>query len=278
MRIGRIRSDPPDRSLRVRLRAGFHRAGLRRRGEDAAVGQIASGWSAAQVRGEENASGSAALTLEDVTVRRGNAVLLDTVTCQMPIGVCTVLVGPSGAGKSTLLRLLNRLDEPTSGTVRLHGVPLPSVDVLALRHRVGLVAQQPVMLADRVLDDLRVGCPDLDRREAAALLERVHLPAGLLGRGTADLSGGEAQRVCLARALAVGPQVLLLDEPTAALDAASAAAINGVVRDLVSDGLTVVLVSHDIAQARGLAGHALVLRGGRLVEHGPVRDIAYLTE
>src|SRR4051794_33685361 len=98
-----------------------------------------------------------AFTLEHVTVRRGGAVLLDAVTCQIPSGACTALVGPSGAGKSTLLRLLTRLEDPPAGTVRFRGEPLPALDVLALRRRATLVGQQPVLLTDTVVDDLRVG-------------------------------------------------------------------------------------------------------------------------
>jgi putative ABC transport system ATP-binding protein len=206
--------------------------------------------------------------LESVTVRRDAAVLLDAVTCQIPAGMCTALIGPSEAGKSTLLRLLNRLEEPTTGTVRFHGEPLPALDVLALRRRVTLAGQQPVLLTDTVLGDLRVGRPDLAEHRAARLLEQVRLPATMLHRGTTGLSGGEAQRVCLARALAVEPEVLLLDEPTSALDAASAKAVERITTDLVADGLTVVLVSHNTGQARHLSDHVLVLRGGRLAERG----------
>lgn len=216
--------------------------------------------------------------LDRVTVRRGDAVVLDAVTGEIPAGKCTAVVGRSGAGKSTLLRLLNRLAEPTSGRILLHGRPLPEVDVLALRRRVGLVAQTPVLLTDRVIDDLRVGRGDLGEEQAAALLERAGLPAVMLGRATAGLSGGEAQRVCLARALAVQPEVLLADEPASALDPASAAAVEAAVTGLVASGTAVVLVSHDAAQARRLADEVLVLDRGRLIEHGPTRIINYLRE
>ena len=217
-------------------------------------------------------------TLEQVTVRRGAAVVLDAVTCQIPAGTCTAVVGRSGAGKSTLLRLLNRLAEPASGRILLDGRPLAELDVLALRRRVGLVAQTPVLLTDRVLDDLRVGCPDLREDQAAALLERAGLPAAMLHRATAGLSGGEAQRVCLARALAVGPAVLLADEPTSALDPHSAAAVEAALNDLTAAGTTVVLVSHNAAQARRLASEVLVLDHGRLAERGPAGLVNYLRE
>ncbi|EST35080.1 ABC transporter ATP-binding protein [Streptomyces roseochromogenus] len=219
-----------------------------------------------------------AFALDQVTVRRGDATLLEEITCAIPASACTALVGPSGAGKTTLLRLLNRLEEPTTGTVTFQDRPLPAWNVLTLRRRVTLVGQQPVLLTDTVMDDLRVGRPDLDRHEAATLLDRAHLPAAYLDRPTTNLSGGEAQRVCLARALAVTPQALLLDEPTSALDAVGTAAVEGVVRDLVADGLTVVLVSHNTAQARRVSDHVLVLDHGHLVDQGEAHRVDYLKE
>jgi putative ABC transport system ATP-binding protein len=217
----------------------------------------------------------AAFELERVSVRRGDTLVLDDITCQIDSGTATALVGASGAGKTTLLRLLNRLEEPASGVVRLHGEPLPSLNVLELRRKVGLVGQQPVLLTDTVLEDLRVGRPDLTEDQAVELLERVHLPVAMLTRATTGLSGGEAQRVCLARALAVGSQVLLLDEPTSALDAPSALVVERTIQGLIAGGLTVVLVSHDSAQARRVAEQAIVLDAGRLAEQGPAEQTAY---
>ena len=176
-------------------------------------------------------------SLDAVTVRRRDALPLDDVTVDLHEGVLTSLVGPSGAGKSTLLRLLNRLEEPSAGTVALHGQRLPSYDVLALRRRVGMLQQAPVLLEPSVLADLRLGRPSLSPDEAAVLLTRVGLePSLFLDRPTEGLSGGEAQRVCLARALAVGPEVVLLDEPTSALDSFAAATVESAVRGLLADG------------------------------------------
>jgi putative ABC transport system ATP-binding protein len=215
------------------------------------------------------------LALEDVSVVRAGATVLDRVTATFPAGRCTAVAGPSGAGKSTLLRLLDRLLEPTSGRVLFHGRPLPSYDVLEVRRRVGLLQQAPIVLGKTVLADLRTGRPQLSPDEAVALLGRAGLDVPL-DRVTADLSGGEAQRLCLARALAVGPEVLLLDEPTSALDAIAAQAVERVVRALVSDGLSAVLVSHDLRQARRLADDVVVLEHGRVVEAGPAAESAYL--
>jgi putative ABC transport system ATP-binding protein len=215
-------------------------------------------------------------TLDAITVTRGPVRLLDAVSGCVEAGRCTAVVGPSGAGKTTLLRVLNRLEDPTTGRVLLDGRPLGEMDVLELRRRVGLVAQRPVLLTDRGADELRVGCGDLSAERSLALLQRVGLPAEFAARRTAGLSGGEAQRLCLARALAVAPEVLLLDEPTSALDGLTATLIADLARDHVASGGTVVLVSHDLAVVRRVAHHVLVLDAGRLTGSGPPAEIDYL--
>jgi putative ABC transport system ATP-binding protein len=116
-------------------------------------------------------------TLDAITVTRGPVRLLDGVSGCIEMGRCTAVVGPSGAGKSTLLRVLNRLEDPTVGRVLLDGKPIGEMDVPALRRRVGLVAQRPVLLTDRVADELRVGRLDLAAERSLTLLQRVGLPA-----------------------------------------------------------------------------------------------------
>jgi UDP-glucose/iron transport system ATP-binding protein len=216
--------------------------------------------------------------LDRVGVRRGEAVLLDAVPATIAAGRCTVIVGPSGAGKSTLLRLLNRLIDPTSGRVLYQGVPLLELDVLTLRRRVGLVGQRPTLITGTVLEELRVGRRDLTEAQARDLLDEAGLPPEFVRRRTGELSGGEAQRVCLARALALRPEALLLDEPTSALDRAGAAEVERAVSGLRAEGRTVVLVSHDAAQARRIADEVLVLRAGRLVEQGSPHGVRYLAD
>ena len=214
--------------------------------------------------------------LREVSVRRDGHLIIDRVTATIAPGRCTALVGPSGAGKSTLLRLFNRLDDPTSGTLLLDGAELGTLDVLELRRRVGLVGQRPVMVAATVIEELRAGAPGLERGRAVELLARVGIAEAMVDRPSAGLSGGEAQRVCLARALAVGPEVLLLDEPTSALDPEAAKAVEETLCGLLGDGLTAILVSHSAEQVRRMADDALVLQGGRLVESGPVAEISYV--
>ncbi|MDA2809875.1 ATP-binding cassette domain-containing protein [Nocardiopsis sp. RSe5-2] len=216
-------------------------------------------------------------SMTDVGFDRKGTPLLDGIDADVGQGRLTVVTGPSGAGKSTLLRLLNRLADPTRGHLAFNGRPLHEFDVLALRRRVVLVAQHPVLLTDDVAAELRVGRPDLDPADAADLLGRVGLPEELLHRPTAGLSGGQAQRLCLARALALQPEALLLDEPTSALDWAAAEVVLDLARTLTAAGTSVVAVSHDRRWVRA-ADSALVLDGGRLVEHGPPESLDYLPE
>lgn len=217
-----------------------------------------------------------AFTLDSVGVQRDQRQLLADVSATITAAKCTALVGPSGAGKSTLLRLLNRFDDPTAGTIHFRNRPLPEYDVLELRRRVGLVFQRPTLLADTVRAELRIVDREQSVQTAAELLTRTGLGPEFLNRKTSTLSGGEAQRLCLARALTVAPEVLLLDEPTSSLDAASEAAVEETIARLAKEGLTVVLVSHDAGQAHRLADHALVLSKGRLVEAGEVDTVSYL--
>lgn len=218
----------------------------------------------------------AVFALDSVGVRRDSKRLLDDISATIHAGRCTALVGPSGAGKSTLLRLLNRFDDPTSGTIQFHGQPLNDYDVLELRRRVGLVFQRPTLLTDTVQEELRIVDHELTDEAAAELLTKAGLGPDFFTRTTSTLSGGEAQRLCLARALTVAPEVLLLDEPTSSLDLASVAAVEDTIARIAKEGLTVVLVSHDAGQAQRLADHALVLDAGRLIESGPVDTVEYL--
>jgi putative ABC transport system ATP-binding protein len=187
----------------------------------------------------------------DVTVQGDNGPIVSGFSARIPAEGLTAVVGPSGAGKTTLLRLLNRLDDPDGGDVLLDGRDVRSYDVLQLRRRVQFVGQVPVTFPGTVADNVGP--------EVEGLLARVGLPAALAGREADRLSVGEAQRMCLARALARHPECLLLDEPTSALDTASKGGIEALIRSLADEGLTVVMVTHDPRQADELADRSLAV-------------------
>ena len=174
-------------------------------------------------------------------------------------------MGPSGGGKSTLLRAVNRLIEPTAGEVYLDGEPTSRMDPLELRRRVGMVFQLPALFGATVEETVIYG-PRLAGREAdtARLLGMAGLDASFTGKDPQTLSVGEQQRVSIARALALGPEALLMDEPTSALDEAARRRIEGLIRELnASLGLTIVTVSHDLDQVERVADRVVVLVRGR---------------
>jgi putative ABC transport system ATP-binding protein len=191
------------------------------------------------------------------------AVLVADVSIDLTAGELLGIVGPSGSGKSSLLRLLNRLDEPTTGSVYVGAVDYRTIEPRTLRRTVGMVTQRAVMFPGTVADNVRFGPSQrgqvLSDDDVQALLARVGL-VDFAARNTANLSGGEAQRVSLARTLANGPTVLLLDEPTSALDEESKAGIESLIRSL---DVTCVLVTHDLAQAHRLATRIVTMNKGR---------------
>ena len=215
--------------------------------------------------GEDAAVGAWAETsfeLEGVVVERDGRRILGPVDLALPERGPIAISGPSGAGKSSLLRLLNRLDVPAAGTIRLHGERLDELDASVLRRRVAMVFQRPVALPGTVADNLREADPALTDADVARALERVSLDPDLAARDARDLSGGEAQRMCLARSLATHPEVVLFDEPTSSLDADHAAAIEALARSLEDDGLTTIWVTHDADQLDRLARHVVRLVDG----------------
>jgi putative ABC transport system ATP-binding protein len=196
----------------------------------------------------------ALFALEDVTVVRAGRVVLGGLDLAIAEGA-TAVVGASGVGKSTLLRLLNRLTDPHRGVVRYRDRDVRDLDVLALRREVGLVPQLPALLPGSVADNVRYAARLAGRpTDVTDLLAAVALPAELAAREATGLSVGEQQRVMLARALATGPRVLLLDEPTAALDEHSRAIVERTLLELRARGdLSLIVVTHDRAQAARLA-------------------------
>ncbi|WP_327139525.1 ABC transporter ATP-binding protein [Nocardia sp. NBC_01327] len=212
------------------------------------------------------------ITLEQVSAGHGPTPQFTAIDAVFPAGRCTAVVGPSGAGKTTLLRLLNRFGEPSGGRILLDSEPIAALDVLALRQRVGLVPQRPTLLTETVRAEVQVG-RQLTETSIGELLIRAGLPPDFLDRRCAELSGGEAQRVCLARALAVRPEVLLLDEPTSALDGVAAGAVGDLIRAHTAEGGSVVLVSHDTAFVGEIADEVWSLVQGQLSRGAHPRDL-----
>jgi len=204
--------------------------------------------------------------------------ILRSIDLVVPANGVTVLAGPSGAGKSTLLRLLNRLDDPVAGEVRWRGRPLTDWAPTELRRQVAMVFQRAPLFPGTVLDNLRVAVADIDDSRAAHVLEHVGLSAELLDQGATTLSGGEAQRMCVARALLTGPAVLLADEPTAALDRAARTTVEDLGRMLADSGVAVIWVSHDTDQLRRLADHVIVLADGAVRAVGHLDDLDASTD
>ena len=197
----------------------------------------------------------------------GGKRLIDGIDLRIGSGPLTVVMGPNGAGKSLLLRLLHGMIAPTSGTVSWAGQPIGE----DLRKRQAMVFQRPVLLRRSVADNigfvLRLRGDDSESRrleilDLAGLAANAVQPARLL-------SGGEQQRLALARALATEPEVLFLDEPTSSLDPGSVAIIEDMVRAVHASGTKVLFVTHDVGQARRLAGEVVFIHRGRVVEHAP---------
>ncbi len=208
------------------------------------------------------------LKVRDLVLRFGNSTVLDGVSLDLGPGGCTMVLGPNGAGKSLLLKLLHGLIAPSSGQVTWGGQPAAQVTA-----RQALVFQKPILLRRSVAAniDFVLKARGKNRAQRDALLEHVGL-AHKSDQPARLLSGGEAQRLALARALATDPEVLFLDEPTASLDPASVQAIEAIVRDARDRGVRIIFVSHDIGQARRMADDVVFLHRGRVAEHSTASD------
>ena len=208
------------------------------------------------------------LRVRDLSLRFGDTAVLDGLDLDLGPTGFTVVMGSNGAGKTLLLKLLHGLVQPTAGHIDWHG---QNPD--AVRSRQALVFQKPVLLRRSVAGNLDfvLKARGKDRSRVTAILDHVglahkaHQPARLL-------SGGEAQRLALARALATDPEVLFLDEPTASLDPASVLMIERIVQEACARGVRIIFVTHDRGQARRLADDVVFLHGGRVAEHATAAD------
>jgi polar amino acid transport system ATP-binding protein len=222
------------------------------------------------------------LEIEDLHKSFGDLEVLKGVSLRVRPGEVIIVIGPSGSGKSTLLRCINRLEEPTRGRIRVDGteVTSPGVNLNRVRKDIGMVFQAfnlyphltalgNVTLALRKVLRMR-------RREAEArgrrLLEQVGL-AEKVAAYPSELSGGQQQRVAIARALALDPKLMLFDEPTSALDPELVGGVLRVMRDLRDQGMTMVVVTHEMAFARDAGDRVLFMDAGDIVEEGPPSTI-----
>lgn len=205
--------------------------------------------------------------LRSIQHRYGNRTVLDLPSLDIQGGEILSIVGPSGSGKSTLLRLLQFLEQPTAGSITFDGTAIDHQPPLGIRRRVATVFQRPMLLDRSVRDNVAFGLRIRRAREIDRLVDNALDRVGLLkyAREKArTLSGGEAQRAALARAIVLQPDVLLLDEPTANLDPYNVGLIENLIRE--HGRLTIVLVTHNVFQAKRLADRVGLLLNGKLIE------------
>ena len=260
--------------------------------QSAGRGTVAGTGAAGQMdmTGAAGSSNSATvLRAVDLTLSFGSRAVLSNVSLDVRQGVVTALLGPTGSGKTTLLRTFNRMNDKVTGyrhagDVLLDGRSIwhPGVELMSLRRKVGMLFQRPNPFPMSIMDNVvagvrahrlasRNGLKEIARQRLAevGLLDAV---GGRLKDSPFRLSGGQQQLLCLARALAIEPEILLLDEPTSSLDPNATEAIEALIRTLVPR-LTVVIVTHNLAQARRVSDRTAFLNQGRLVEHGETRQV-----
>jgi polar amino acid transport system ATP-binding protein len=244
--------------------------------DTAAANDTASGTASGTESGTDTGA-PPAIVVEGLRKSFGEVDVLRGVDLTVRRGEVVCVIGPSGSGKSTLLRCVNLLEQPSGGHVRVGGVQLtdPDVDLDGVRRRIGMVFQQFNLFSHLdVLGNLTIAqrralgrTKDEAERVARENLERVGL-ADRAGAYPSQLSGGQQQRVAIARALAMGPELMLFDEPTSALDPELVGDVLAVMRGLAEDGMTMMVVTHEMGFAREVADRVLFMDGGVVVEEG----------
>lgn len=222
-----------------------------------------------------NVNANALIQVQDLKKSFGTQVVLDGITTEIDQGEVVAIIGPSGCGKSTFLRSLNLLEEPTSGTILFEGTDITdkSVDINKMRQKIGMVFQQFNLFPNYTIQDnitlapVKLGLMTQQEAEnkAKELLERVGLPERASDYPS-QLSGGQKQRIAIARALAMNPDVMLFDEPTSALDPEMVGEVLELMRELARDGMTMVVVTHEMGFAREVATRVLFMDGGYIME------------
>jgi polar amino acid transport system ATP-binding protein len=217
------------------------------------------------------------ILIRDLHKYFGELEVLRGINFQVAAGEVVCIIGPSGSGKSTLLRCVNRLEEPTAGTILVEGEDItdPYADVDALRSKIGMVFQQFNLFPHlNVLDNLTIAQRRVLKRseqEATQVARRMLERVGLLDKideYPIRLSGGQQQRVAIARALCMNPDMMLFDEPTSALDPELIGEVLDVMRSLAEEGMTMLVVTHEMGFARQVADRVVFMDGGVIVEQG----------
>jgi phosphate transport system ATP-binding protein len=232
---------------------------------------------------------ASALQAVDLTLGFGRQAVLSDLSADIQKGAVTALIGPTGSGKTTLLRTFNRMNDNVTGYRHAGDVVLdgrsiwsPTVELMTLRRKVGMLFQRPNPFPMSIMDNVVSGvrAHKLAKGAEAREIGRQRLVevglwdavSGRLKDSPFRLSGGQQQLLCLARALAINPEILLLDEPTSALDPVATESIESLIRTLVPR-ITVIIVTHNMAQARRVADRTMFLYQGHLVEHGPTQQV-----
>jgi polar amino acid transport system ATP-binding protein len=230
----------------------------------------------------KNADKPPMLVYENVKKCYGTFMAVNGVSLHVNAGEVVCLIGPSGSGKSTLLRCTNALETIDGGEIRFEGKPLPTKDaeIRQIRQRMGMVFQSFELFPHKTaLENVSIGLTTVKkmatekaRTRAIALLTKVGL-ADKTANYPANLSGGQQQRVAIARALAMEPHVMLFDEPTSALDPETVGEVLNVMRNLAQEGMTMIVVTHEMSFARRVANWVVVFERGQLLEQGPPQQI-----
>ena len=226
--------------------------------------------------------GAAAVAFEHVSKRFGDAIAVDDVNLAIAEGMFVTIIGSSGCGKTTLLKMVNALVMPDEGEVLVHGRATSNADPIGLRRNIGYAIQGSVLFPHLTVEQNIAYVPTLlnsgdeDRTEAAVKkwMDIIGLPSDIMDRYPAELSGGQAQRVGIARALAASPDILLADEPFSAVDAITRASLQDEIKRIHEQtGITVLFVTHDIDEALDLGDRVLVMEAGRAVQFAPPEEI-----
>ena len=213
---------------------------------------------------------SSLFSVNNISFKITDKTILDDISVNIESKRITGIIGPSGAGKSTFLRLLNKLISPTDGRIIYRDKDLKEIPSQALRKEIGMLQQQAYLFPGTVKNNLLYG-PEIwsikySDEDLEQLLEKVALDSSYLERDVGGLSGGEQQRVSLARSLANQPKVLLLDEPTSSLDISSEEIIEQTITKLNAEGIKIIIVSHSLEQTERITDCLLFLRQGKLIE------------